>query len=59
MVEELKIKIDKGEELDELRLEIIDVLNKHSNTINGYEMIGVLDVVRNDVHVSIQEKDDG
>ncbi len=52
------IKIDKGEKLDELRQDLIDTLNKYSNLLTGYEMIGVLDVVRMDAHTSIQEMDD-
>ena len=52
------IKIDKGEKLDELRQDLIDTLNKYSNLLTGYEMIGILDVVKMDAHTSIQEMDD-
>ncbi len=52
------IKIDKGEKLDELRQDLIDTLNKYSDLLTGYEMIGILDVVKMDAHTSIQEMDD-
>ena len=55
---EIIIKVDKGEKLDELRDDLIEVLNRYSNLLTGYEMVGVLDVVRNDAHKSIERMDE-
>lgn len=52
------INLSSGEKADELRNRMIELINEYSGVLTGYEMIGVIDVVRNDTHVSIQEMDD-
>ena len=52
------ISINKGEKADELRDRIIELINEYSNILTGYEMCGVIDVIREDCHSSIQEMDE-
>jgi len=52
------IKLSSGEKADELRNKIIELINKYSNILTGYELIGIIDVVREDCHCSIQEMED-
>jgi len=54
---ELKIKIDKGEELDELRESIIQLIN--NTNLNFYEVLGVLDVIRMDLYLTCLGDDEG
>lgn len=54
-MEDLTIKIDKGEKADKLANEIIDLINKYSNVFNGYELIGILDSVKQTTHNSLEE----
>lgn len=59
MIEDIKIiNLSSGEKADELRLRMIGLINEYSEVLTGYEMLGVIDVVRNDTHLSIQEMDD-
>lgn len=51
-------KLSSGEKADELRKKIIELINKYSPYLTGYEMVGVIDVVREDCHISIQELDE-
>ena len=58
-MEDIKIiNLSSGDKADELRLRLIELINDYSEVLTGYEMIGVIDVVRNDAHISIQELDD-
>ena len=60
MIEDIKIiNLSSGEKADELRLRMIELINEYSEVLTGYEMLGVIDVVRNDTHLSIQDIDDG
>ncbi|MFO7815149.1 MAG: hypothetical protein R6V14_05375 [Halanaerobiales bacterium] len=52
------ITLSSGEKADELRNRMIELINEYSNILTGYEMVGVIDVVREDCHVSIQEMDE-
>lgn len=52
------IKQSSGEKADELRNRMIELVNEYSNILTGYEMIGVIDVVREDCHNSIQAMDE-
>jgi len=52
------IKISDGEKADELRDKIINLINEYSGILNGYEMIGVIDTIREDCHGSIQAMDE-
>jgi hypothetical protein len=50
--------LSSGEKADELRDKIIKLINTYSNFLTGYELIGVIDTIREDCHASIQEMDD-
>ena len=52
------ITISNGEKADELRNRMIELINEYSNILTGYEMVGVIDVVREDCHTSIQAMDE-
>lgn len=52
------IKLSSGEKADELRDRMIKLINEYSEILTGYEMIGVIDVIREDCHTSIQEMDE-
>jgi len=52
------IKLSNGEKADELRNKLIDLINKYSEMLTGYELVGIIDVVREDCHQSIQAMDD-
>ncbi len=59
MMEEIKVvNLSSGEKADELRERMIKLINEYSGVLTGYEMIGVIDVVREDCHISIQEMDE-
>ena len=55
---DLIIKVDKGDKQEELRNRLLDTINEYSNMLNGFEMIGVVDVVREDCHRAVQELDE-
>jgi len=57
MNSEIIIKIDKGEKADELRDRIINLINEYSNHFSGYELIGIIDTLKEDCHSSIQAMD--
>lgn len=52
------IKLSSGEKADELRNKILDLVNEYSEILTGYELVGIIDVIREDCHQSIQEMDD-
>ena len=52
-------KLSSGDKADELRNRLLEMINEYSNALTGYEMIGVIDVVREDCHTSIQNLDEG
>jgi len=52
------IKLSSGEKADELRNKMLDLINKYSEILTGYELIGIIDVVREDCHQSIQAIDE-
>ena len=52
------INLSSGEKADELRNEIIKLLNKYSSMLTGYELVGIIDVVREDCHKSIEAMDE-
>jgi len=52
------IKLSSGEKADELRNKMIELINEYSEILTGYEMVGVIDVVREDCHTSIQAIDE-
>ena len=58
MTNEIIVKIDRGEKADELRDKIIEVINEYSNMFSGYELVGIIDTVREDCHNSIQEMEE-
>ncbi len=49
------INLSSGEKADELRNRMIKLINEYSKVLTGYEMVGVIDVVRQDTHMSIQD----
>ncbi len=52
------IKLSSGEKADELRNKILDLINEYSNCLTGYELVGIIDVIRGDCHDSIQAMDE-
>jgi len=52
------INISNGEKADELRNKIINLINEYSEILTGYEMIGVIDTIKEDCHSSIQAMDE-
>ena len=52
------ITLSSGEKADELRIKILTLVNEYSNIFTGYELIGIIDVVRADCHSSIQMMDE-
>lgn len=52
------IKLSSGEKADELRDKIINLLNEYSNILTGYELVGLIDTIREDCHSSIQAMDE-
>lgn len=55
MDNEIIIKVDQGEHIDLLRDQIIELINNFKPKLNGYELIGLMDTLREDCHNSIQE----
>ena len=49
------IKTSNGEKADELRDRIIKLINEYTNVLTGYELIGVIDTIKQDCHISIQK----
>ena len=59
MEKEIKVTIlNNGEKADELRNKLLDLINKYAKFLTGYELIGIIDVVREDCHQSIQAMDE-
>ncbi len=52
------IKLSSGEKADELRDRMLDLINEYSEILTGYELVGIIDVVREDCHQSIQAMDE-
>ena len=52
------IKLSSGEKADELRNKILDIINEYSEILIGYELVGIIDVIREDCHRAIQELDE-
>lgn len=52
------IKLSSGEKADELRNKLLNLINEYSEILTGYELVGIIDVVREDCHQSIQEMDE-
>ena len=51
------INISSGEKADELRNKIIGLLNEYCSCLTGYELVGIIDTIKEDCHNSIQEMD--
>ncbi len=59
MDNEIKItKIDNGEKSNELAERMIDLINEYSGILTGFQMIGVIETVKNSAHKSIDEIED-
>ena len=52
------IKLSSGEKADELRDKMLDLINEYSEMLTGYELVGIIDVIREDCHQSIQAMDE-
>lgn len=52
------ITISSGEKADELRDRIIKMINEYSNCLTGYELVGIIDTIKEDCHSSIQAVDE-
>lgn len=50
--------ISSGEKADELRNKLLDLINEYSEILTGYELVGIIDVIREDCHRLIQELDE-
>lgn len=50
------IEVKQSEKAHELRSEIIKLINRYNEVLTGYELIGVIDTIREDCHSSIQKK---
>lgn len=51
-------KISNGEKAEELSNKIINLINEYSETLTGFEVVGVLDTVKQETHRSLQEDED-
>ena len=56
----IQIIRDKAKELDEMRDALEEILFKfcQNNNINYYELLGLLDVIKNDIHLATNEVDE-
>jgi len=52
------IKLSSGEKADELRNRLLDLINEYSQILTGFELVGIVDVVREDCHRAVQEMDE-
>ena len=52
------ITLSNGEKADELRNKLINLVNEYSNILTGYELVGIIDTIREDCHSSIQAMDE-
>ena len=52
------IKLSSGEKANELRNRMLNLINEYSEMLTGYEMIGIIDVIKEDCHNSIQAMDE-
>jgi len=52
------IKISSGVKADELRNKMLDLINEYSPILTGYELVGIIDVVKEDCHQSIRAMDE-
>ncbi len=52
------IKLSSGEKADELRNKMLDLINEYSEILTGYELIGIIEVIKEDCHNSIQAMDE-
>ncbi|GAG88766.1 unnamed protein product, partial [marine sediment metagenome] len=48
------IKLSSGEKADELRNKILDLVNEYSDILTCYELLGIIDTIKEDCHSSIQ-----
>ena len=51
-------KISNGEKAIELSDRMVNLINEYSECLTGFEMIGVIDVVKQETHRSLQEFED-
>lgn len=52
------INISSGEKAEELADRVVSLVNEYSNILTGYELIGVMDTVKQSCHDSIQEMEE-
>ena len=52
------VSLSSGDKAEELRLKLLKLINEYSAVLTGYEMIGVIDVVKEDCHNSIKLMDE-
>ena len=57
--EDIIIKLDKGEGQEEFRLDLLDFINSNCKkyNLNYYELLGIIDVIREDIHEASQNED--
>ena len=51
-------KISNGEKVIELSDRMVNLINEYSECLTGFEMIGVIDAVKQETHRSLQEFED-
>ncbi len=49
------IRLSSGEKAQELADKIVNLINKYSGVLTGFELIGVIDSVKMSAHDSIKE----
>lgn len=52
------ITLSSEEKADELRDKIINLINEYNDIFTGYELIGIIDTVKEDCHNFIQTIDE-
>lgn len=56
---ELKIiKISNGEKAQELSYRMVKLINEYSEFLTGFEMIGVIDAIRMDIHEALRDDEE-
>ena len=52
------IKISEGEKANELEEKIVSLINEYKGIITGFELVGIIDTIKNSVHECINNSID-